>query len=217
MLPGYRRLPFTTVGDAAFPSRSWLLKAFPDTTKDATEMNFNAKLRSARVVSEHAYGMLTGRWRILYQKTECRRSNITAVIMCCIALHNLCIKRNDPCNPRWKLEVEDLNIIRKATKRTQDRMLAQGIRQKITSWLWSLHGLFRFSFKQCYNHHAIYFMTFAQRVIKLVRALSANYDFFLSLSPTPMHVGVFKPEKKMHISKHSFIAYKEKGLLMFLK
>lgn len=211
MLPDYGRLPFTTVGDAAFPSRSWLLKVFPDTTKDATEKNFNAKLRSARVVSEHAYGMLTGRWRILYQKTECRRSNITAVIMCCIALHTLCIKRNDPCNPRWKLEIEDLNIIRKATKRTQDRMLAQDIRQKITCWLRSLHGLFRFSFKQCYNHHAIYFMTFAQRVIKLVRALSANYDFFLSPSPTPMHVGGFEPERKCIFQNILLLFTRKKG------
>ena len=60
--------------------------------------------------------------------------------MCCIALHNLRIKRNDPCNPRWKLEVEDLHIIRQATKRTEDRMLAQDVRQKIASWLWSFHG-----------------------------------------------------------------------------
>jgi len=68
VLPGYGGIPFTTVGDAAFPSRSWLLKAFSDYTKCAREKNFNAKLRSARVVSEHAYGMLKGRWRILYKK-----------------------------------------------------------------------------------------------------------------------------------------------------
>ena len=47
---------------------------------------------------------------------------------------------NPLCNPRWKLEVEDLHIIRQATKRTEDRMLAQDVRQKIASWLWSFHG-----------------------------------------------------------------------------
>lgn len=78
-LPGYGEIPFATVGDAAFPPRSWLLKAFPYSTKDAKEKNFNAKLRFARVVSEHAIGMLKGRWRILYKKTECRRSNIKAI------------------------------------------------------------------------------------------------------------------------------------------
>ena len=53
-LPGYGEIPFATVGDAAFPPRSWLLKAFPDSTKDAVEKSFNKKLRAARVVSEHA-------------------------------------------------------------------------------------------------------------------------------------------------------------------
>ena len=91
-LPGYGEIPFTTVGDSAFPPRAWLLKAYPDTTRCPKQKNFNNKLRSARVVSEHAYGMLKGRWRILYKKTECRRSNVKAIIMCCIALHNICIK-----------------------------------------------------------------------------------------------------------------------------
>lgn len=44
-LPGYGQIPFTTVGDAAFPSCSWLIKAFSDSTKDAKEKNFNTKLR----------------------------------------------------------------------------------------------------------------------------------------------------------------------------
>ena len=67
-LPGYGQIPFTTVGDAAFPSRSWIIKAFPDSTKDAKEKNFNTKLRGAIVVSEHAHGMLKGRWQTLYKK-----------------------------------------------------------------------------------------------------------------------------------------------------
>lgn len=137
-LPGYGEIPFATVCDAAFPPRSWLLKAFPHSTKDAKENNFNAKLKSARVVSEHAYGMLKGRWRIPYKKTECRRSNIKGIIMACIALHNICISRNDPCNPRWKLEVHKLQLVRKPTNKTKDKRLVQGIRERIAGWLWSL-------------------------------------------------------------------------------
>ena len=67
-LPGYGEIPFTTVGDSAFPPRVWLLKAYPDTTRCPKLKNFNNKLRSARVVSEHAYGMLKGQWRILYKR-----------------------------------------------------------------------------------------------------------------------------------------------------
>lgn len=64
-LPGYGEIPFATVGDSAFPPRPWLLKAFVVPTKDQKEKHFNKKLRAARVVSEHAYGMLKGRWRII--------------------------------------------------------------------------------------------------------------------------------------------------------
>ena len=56
-LPEHGEIPFVTVGDSAFPSRVWLMKAFPDTTGDPAEINFNKKLRSARDVSEHVYGI----------------------------------------------------------------------------------------------------------------------------------------------------------------
>ena len=138
-LPEYGKVPFVTVGDSAFPPRSWLLKAFTVPTKDAKEKRFNNKSRTARVVSEHAYGMLKGRWRIIYKKTECRRRNIKVIIMACIVLHNICIARNDPCNPRWKLEVNKLHLIRKATKRTKNKRLVQEIRNRIAEWLWSLY------------------------------------------------------------------------------
>lgn len=139
-LPGYGEVPLAMVGDSAFPARSWLLKAYPDTTKNKKEKYFNVKLRSARVVSEHAYGILKGRWRILYKKMECRRRNVTAVIMACIALHNLCIKWHDHCLPRWQLLVKKLNLIRKPTKRTKDKRLYERVRLRVTRWLWSLRS-----------------------------------------------------------------------------
>ena len=30
--------------------------------------------------------------------------------MVCAMLHNLCIVRNDPCNPRWRLTVDELEL-----------------------------------------------------------------------------------------------------------
>ncbi|CAB3980691.1 Hypothetical predicted protein [Paramuricea clavata] len=132
-------LNFATVGGSAFPPRPWLLKAFAVPTKDQKEKHFNKKLRAARVVSEHAYGMLKGRWRIIYKKTECSRRNIKVIIMACIVLHNICIARHDPCNPRWKLEVNKLQLVKKATKRTKNKRLTQQIGNRIAGWLWSLH------------------------------------------------------------------------------
>ena len=58
--------------------------------------------------------------------------------MACIVLHNICIARSDPCNPRWKLEVNKLKLIRQATKRTKDKRFSHEIRNRIAGWLWSL-------------------------------------------------------------------------------
>ncbi len=67
-LSPYGEIPITTVGDSAFPSHPWLLKPYQQGTRVLVERHFNRKLSSARVVSEDAFGMLKGRWRILYKK-----------------------------------------------------------------------------------------------------------------------------------------------------
>ena len=36
--------------------------------------------------------------------------NLKCVIMACVMLHHFCIHTNDPCYPRWKLSVEELEL-----------------------------------------------------------------------------------------------------------
>ena len=132
-------IPLVTVGDGAFPKFAWLLKAYDDRTNDPQQRFFNKCLRSARVVCENAYGMLKGRWRVLCKKTEVRNFNLKYVVMACIMLHNLCIERNDPCEPRWKLEVKDTELFEKPLKRIEDSNESNLNRTKISNWLWMKH------------------------------------------------------------------------------
>ena len=76
-------------------------------------MFFNKRMCSARVVTENAYSMRKDRWIILYKKTGMRNFNLKYVVMACIMLHNLCIEHNDPCEPRWRLEVNNLELFEK--------------------------------------------------------------------------------------------------------
>ena len=55
----YGEIPFTTVGDSAFPSHSWLLKPFKEGTRVPKERYFNWRLCSAIVVS-----VLTCPWQV---------------------------------------------------------------------------------------------------------------------------------------------------------
>ncbi|KAK2559982.1 hypothetical protein P5673_017566 [Acropora cervicornis] len=78
--------------------------------------------------------MLKGRWHILYKKTECALDNIQVIIMVCITLRNICIDRTDPCKPRWRLEVEELNLIR-GSGHVGD---SNATRQVMANWLWGI-------------------------------------------------------------------------------
>ena len=132
----YGSVPYTTIGDSAFPKHSWLIKAYDEKTKITKEKWFNKYLFKARVVTENAYGMTKGRWRFLYKKTECRLSNIKYVIHAIIALHNICIDFHDPCKPRWVLKVRRLSVRNKVVGREQNKNLSELTRLKISNWLW---------------------------------------------------------------------------------
>ena len=86
------------------------MKGFSDITQNEKERLFNEKLRSARVVSGNCYGMLKGRWRILYKKVDVKLMNVKYVTLLCILLHNLCITMKDPCKPRWCLRIQELQL-----------------------------------------------------------------------------------------------------------
>ena len=52
--------------------------------------------------------------------------------MACIALHNICVHRNDPCKSRWRLEVNELNLICGSGQAGDDHTT----REAIADWLW---------------------------------------------------------------------------------
>ena len=136
-LGDFGEIPLVTIGDRAFPQFAWLINAYNENTRDNQKKYSSKRLCGARVVTENAYGMLKGRWRILFKNTEL--FNLRYIVMACIALHNLCIEISDPCQPRWRLEVDDLDLIRKRLRRGEDKREASLNRLKISNWLWMDH------------------------------------------------------------------------------
>ena len=136
-LGDFGNIPLVTIGDTAFPKHAWLLKDYNEDTRYRKQRYFNKKLCSARVVTQNAYGMLKRRFRILYKKTECRLKNQKYEIMACVMLHNLCISVRNPCLPRWRLQVKQLGLMRKACERREDKNASESNRLKISNWLWN--------------------------------------------------------------------------------
>ena len=88
-LGDFGEIPLVTIGDSSFPNFSWLIKAYIEHTRDNQKKYFNKRLCGMWVVTENAYDMLKGHWRILFKKTECQLCNLCYIVMACIALHNL--------------------------------------------------------------------------------------------------------------------------------
>ena len=77
--------------------------------------------------------MLKSQWRILYKKTEMKIYNLKYIVMACVMLHNLCIARNDPCNPRWRLTVEELELNSADIPRHQSNVESNANARKIAN------------------------------------------------------------------------------------
>ena len=133
---GIGDIPLATIADSAFPRCAWLLKMFNENTQDPKQRYYNKKLCSARVVSENCYGMLKGRFRIIYKRCECKLHNCKYIVMVCAMLHNLCTAVDDPCLPRWKLQVDQLDLIDKRLVRSESKQESSSNAQKIADWIW---------------------------------------------------------------------------------
>ena len=143
----YGKILLFTIGDSAFPRFSWLLKYFNCNTNDERERYYSIKVINARVVTENCYGILKSCWRILYKKVELKIFNLKYIIIAWVMLDNFCIAKNTPCNPRWRLKVEELELNntvikrRAQTKKNQTRMLKKlqtGYGRKLNSSVWIL-------------------------------------------------------------------------------
>lgn len=84
------------VGDSAYPLRSWLLPVIKNNGSLTRPQNkFNKELSKARIVTEHAFGHLKGRWRVLLERSYEDKERVPATIIACCILHNICVMRGD--------------------------------------------------------------------------------------------------------------------------
>ena len=79
------------------------MKPFSNAKLSRSERYFNYRLSRARMVVESAFGLLKGRWRILYRKSESKKASVKWFALACIVLHNICIDHNDVAQRNWDL------------------------------------------------------------------------------------------------------------------
>lgn len=84
------------VGDSAYPNLSWLVTPFKDNGNlSPQQRDFNYRHSCTRIVIEHAFGLLKGRFRRLrYFQNKDIPFIVKCVISACL-LHNICISFDD--------------------------------------------------------------------------------------------------------------------------
>ena len=94
-------IPYSVIGDDAFPLRPWLMKPYPSRGLTTEQRIFNYRLFRARRVVENAFGILAHRFRCLLTTMQQHPSRIEKIVMACCVLHKS-IK-----NPRITLAMAD--------------------------------------------------------------------------------------------------------------
>ncbi|XP_028516196.1 protein ALP1-like [Exaiptasia diaphana] len=119
------------LGDSAYPLTTFILKPYPENTRDPKEVHFNKELSRARVSVECAFGMLKGRWRILQKRLDSNIAFVSKIITACCVLHNFCLDADDV----W--DVDDDNQNHNAAFQNIDAG-GEDLRDFLKNYVWSL-------------------------------------------------------------------------------
>lgn len=90
IIPDKDPVPVFLLGDPAYPLLPYIMKEYAGGGATAQEQYFGYKLRSARMVSECAFGRLKGRFGIFRRPMDTNMDDLPYVVYACFVLHNFC-------------------------------------------------------------------------------------------------------------------------------
>ena len=129
-----KEIPLLMLGDPAYPLLHWLMKAFPDNGSLTREQKtYNYRLSKARVVVEHAYGRLKGRWRCLLKRNDVLIDDLPKLVAACCVLHNICESRSESFDEDWMQDVSDHHSVNSHSTSSVDNS-GKTIREALMTW-----------------------------------------------------------------------------------
>ena len=127
-------VPLIILGDPAYPLLPWLMKAYPNNGHLTREQKrFNYRLSKARVVVEHGYGRLKGRWRCLLKRLDVDVRDVPELVTACCILHNICEVHGEQFSEEWLEGVESQGSSSGVAAPSQPQDSAVSIRNALKS------------------------------------------------------------------------------------
>ena len=75
---------------------------------------FNQRLSQARIVVEHSFGLLKGRWRCLRNRLAVHVCEVPQLVGACCILHNICQLHGEEFDSQWLVDDEFADRVRGA-------------------------------------------------------------------------------------------------------
>lgn len=108
LLSTTEKVPFVILGDNAFPSEDYLMKPYPGENLSVEQKIFNYRLSCARRVSENAFGILSGKFRVFQWPIQATPANAQSIICATVVLHNFLREHSRVPLQQELLEREDI-------------------------------------------------------------------------------------------------------------
>ena len=89
VIVGGRHIQPFLLGDAGYPSRTYLLRNYKPVDGDVDKIRFDRQINGGRISIENAFGLLKGRWHIL-NSVNARVDTAPSIVIGCCVLHNFC-------------------------------------------------------------------------------------------------------------------------------
>ena len=113
------------LGDSAYPRLPWLLTPYAGANLGSAQAKFNFNHSSQRIIIEHAFGQLKGRFRLLSKQIDVATCNVEQIAVACCTLHNFCLAEKELFPEEW-MEVPEREHDALFTEADTQHLLAFG-------------------------------------------------------------------------------------------
>ncbi|XP_042889101.1 uncharacterized protein LOC122264324 isoform X2 [Penaeus japonicus] len=139
-LPGIEHpcVPYVLLGDEAFSLHTNLMRPFSGRQLSITKRVFNYRLNRTRRCVEHAFSLLSSKWKIFHRPLNVSQELAMNVIKACCVLHNFVLER-DGYNFEETLTITGLDDVPRALS-VRSGASANDIRNTFADYFMSEHG-----------------------------------------------------------------------------